>query len=170
MELLFDEKNIPDYACKYDIDYDAPVEAIVTEVKERRYLTKSNLIELSKWIRNRRTDLVYNNSNEFIIEVTREALTSTNELDRINVSQCLGGVSLGISSSILHWFHEDDYPIWSKLALSSIKPIPSESQWQNYVSFCRNTARRNKINMRTLDRALCVHTIEVRQTNKVLVL
>ncbi len=169
MELLFDEKDICYYASKYDIDYDKPIEVIVTEIKEKRYLTQSDLIKLSKWIKNRRTDLVYKNSNERIIRVTREALTSTNEPDRINVSQCLDGVSLGISSSILHWFHEDDYPIWSKLARSAIKPIPSESQWQNYVSFCRNTARQNKVDMRTLDRALCVHTVKETQTNEFLV-
>lgn len=163
MKLRFDESKICYYADKYldeEEGYDDPVEEIVDEVKQRGYLTKSDLIVVSKWVRCRRIDLIKSHNDDFIKERTCFALSSTTaELDRVR----LAGVGWSVASAILHWFHQDDYPIWSEPARYSVhldeKQCKAQykndsERWHAYVIFCRCLAKKNKVNMRTLDRAL----------------
>ena len=166
MQLRFDESQIRYYAEKYLEDhpvYDNSVKSIVGEVKARGYLTKSDLIVLSDWTGDPRNKLrIEKNSSISIEDITRIALSpDTTEPDRINSSLKLYGVGPTIASAILHWFHKNCYPIWSKPARYSVhlneirytsKLKPEE--WAIYVSFCRCLAKKNKVNMRTLDRAL----------------
>ena len=79
MRLRFDESKIRYYADKYldeGKDYDNPVESIVDEVKGSGHLTKSDLITLSYWVKNRRTYLIKSNSDDCIKERTAFALSS----------------------------------------------------------------------------------------------
>ena len=163
MRLRFDESKIRYYADKYlesELGYDNPVESIVGEVKGRGYLTKSGLIALSYWVKNRSTYLVKRHRDDLIKEVTAVALSSdTAEPDRINRLLELDGVGWAVGSAILHWFHQDDYPIWTGTARYSVhldetRGTPRIGEWEAYVSFCRSLAKKNKVNMRTLDRAL----------------
>ena len=163
MRLRFDESKIRYYADKYldeEKDYDNPVESVVDEVKGRGYLTKSDLIALSYWVRNRSTYRIKRHSDDFIKERTGFALSSdTAEPDRINRLLELDGVKWVVASAILHWFHQDDYPIWSPPARNSVgidknSDAPKRGEWEAYVKFCRKLAKENGVNMRTLDRAL----------------
>ena len=171
MKLRFDESQIRYYADKYLVEelrrynnsverYDNPIERIVNDVKGRGYLIKSDLIALSNWTGDPRNKLrIEKNSSISIEEITRIALSpDTAEPGRINSLQ-LYGVGPTIASAILHWFHKDCYPIWSKPARYSVhldksRDEPKPEEWQAYVSFCRCLAKKNKVNMRTLDRAL----------------
>ncbi len=159
MRLRFDESKIRYYADKYldeHKDYDNPVESIVDEVKERGHLTKSDLIALSYWVKNRRTYLIESHSDDCVKERTGFALSSaTADPDRIR----LNGVGWSVASAILHWFHKDHYPIWSgptrySVHLDATRYAPKPGEWEAYVSFCRCLAKKNKVNMRTLDRAV----------------
>ena len=159
MRLRFDESKIRYYADKYldeEKDYDNLVESIVDEVKGRGYLTKSDLIALSYWVKNRSTHLIKSHSDDCVKERTGFALSSaTADPDRIR----LNGVGWSVASAILHWFHKDHYPIWSgptrdSVHLDATRYAPKPGEWEAYVSFCRCLAKKNKVNMRTLDRAL----------------
>ena len=75
--------------------------------------------------------------------------------DRICYLRRLADVGQAGTSAILHWFHKDHYPIWSTPARNSVGiDSPQRGGWEAYVSFCRYLAKKNKVNMRTLDRAL----------------
>ena len=128
MRLRFDESKIRYYADKYldeEKDYDNPVESVVDEVKGRGYLTKSDLIALSYWVKNRSTHLIKSHSDDFIKERTGFALSSaTADPDRIR----LKGVGWSVASAILHWFHKDHYPIWSGPVRNNV----NFSRIQNY--------------------------------------
>lgn len=152
--------NIAHYAARYP-DYDTPIERIVTEVKERGYLTKSDLIVVSIWkSKYRNVGRVKKNSDDFIEAITRVALIpATPEYERISSLCRLQGVQLATASVILHWFHEDSYPIWDWRALETIQFEKSQYRnqfeaWEAYVSFCRNVTEQKGVDMRKLDRAL----------------
>ena len=71
----------------------------------------------------------------------------------------LHGVRIPMGSVILHWFHEDRYPIWDRYAIWSVQLDQSQyknnfERWKAYTLFCRDVGERYKVCMRTLDRAL----------------
>ena len=98
------------------------------------------------------------NDEKFINEVTRIALTTSDERLRIEVLTLLSGIGWPTASVILHFCVKDQYPILDFRALWSlgIKNIPKENFafWCSYTSYCRNLARKTRVSMRTLDRAL----------------
>ncbi|RKU14261.1 hypothetical protein C6502_01325 [Candidatus Poribacteria bacterium] len=168
MQLRFNESQIRYYACKYLAEhscYDKPVERIVDDVKGRGYLTKCDLITLSDWAKNgRNIRQIKCNSDDFVKEITGFALSSdTAERDRICYLRRLNGVGPAVASAILHWFHKDHYPIWSPPARNSVGiDSPKWGEWEAYVSFCRCLAKKNKVNMQTLDRALWKYSADRR--------
>ena len=160
MELHMDESSILDYADQYEDD-DSSIENLVKKVKKRRYLKKSELLTLSNWIaRNTNTRLIEKNSDSVVEEMTKLSLAAETEEDRIKYLYRLDGVALSVASAILHWFHNDDYPIYSKPALETLGVEkkhckPPFDDWWCYVTFCRRIKEENDIeDMRTLDRAL----------------
>ena len=157
MKLTLDKSEILDYAADYSDD-DTPIERIATEVKGRGYLTKSDLIEVSRWkSKERNVGRVKKNSDDFIKAITLAALhPDTPEYERISGLCRLHGVAWATASVILHWFHEDRYPIWDWRALETVKLEKKENfeNWQAYVSICRNMAEQYGVDMRTLDRTL----------------
>ena len=172
MKLPLDRSGILEYEKKYfetekrkkhKHHYaDECIEKIQDAVKKRkrRYLTKSELKTLALWkVPTKRTTLsgVKLNCNAYIKKMTRTALDpKTSERDRIKLLQCLQGVGWAVASAILHWFHQDCYPIWDVRALKTVNSPtnPSQKRWEAYVCFCRCKAEKNNVSMRTLDRAL----------------
>ena len=144
---------------KYNVDYDICIENLVPEVKERGYLTKCELIEVAKWVKSRRLDLVRTNSPDDVQEITRDASRATDDSNSIRYLRRLNGVNWITGSAILHWFHEDRYPIWDCYAIWSVQLDKSQyrnnfERWKAYTLFCRDVAERYNVCMRTLDRAL----------------
>ena len=142
---------------------DDRIEEIVPTVKERGYLTNFDLKEVSRWkVRTGRNTLrnIKQNSDIFIEETTRIALNiDITKRERISSLCCLQGVNLPMASTILHWFHQDRYPVWDERALKTVQLDRSQykndfERWEAYVSFCRKVAEENGVCMRTLDRAL----------------
>ena len=154
---LPDNFNILEYAANYS-ENDSSIEQIVDDVKLKGYLTKSDLKKVSRWkSKERAVYLVKQNSDIFVKEITRIALCpDILEHERISSLRCLRGIDLPTASAILHWFHEDRHPIWDWRALKTIglENKISYERWQAYVSFCRDIAEEEGVDMRTLDRAL----------------
>ena len=169
MRLPLDRSGIFEYEKKYfeteecrkdKQPTDESIEKIQGEVKKNGCLTKSDLKTLARWkVPTGRNTLkrVNLNSPAWIEEVTRVALLpKTSKRDRIETLRCLKGVDWAVASAILHWFHQECYPIWDERALRTVKSPRSRSHknWEAYVSFCRCQAAKNNVSMRTLDRAL----------------
>ncbi len=161
---LPDNFNIAYYATKYpdnEKKKDKCIKQRVPDVKKRGYLTKRDLKKVSIWkSKYRNVHHIEANSDDCIMEITRTALTpDTPEHDRINGLRCLRGVDWATASAILHWFHQDLYPIWDRPASEAIEFEKSQykndfERWDVYMSFCRNVAAQKGVDMRTLDRAL----------------
>ena len=127
-------------------------------IKKRGWLKKDDLYCLAKWKSRLGLHYIENNDRGYVEEVTKFALSTTNERVRIESLTLLDGVAWPIASAILHLCHKDKYPILDFRALwAAGVEAPSTYKykfWKKYVAFCRDTAKRYKVDMRTLDRAM----------------
>ena len=161
-----DRSEICYYASKYDADYDTPMCRLAEDVKERGYLKMTDLLTLSIWMtRGQTTRYIKKNVDGVVEEMTKWSLAAETERDRIDYLCRLDGVRLGVASAILHWFHNEDYPIHSRPALKTVGVEKKHcshrfGEWMRYVLFCQRIAEENRIEMRTLDRALWQYSKE----------
>ena len=168
MELLFDtpktdkrKEKIHCWAKRYMItgnDKNLRLEKELLELQksiyQQGYLTKTQLEQLVRWKLPRQLSNIRKNAKGLIVETTRAAFKTKNVSDSIDHLSKLKGVRVSIGSAILHLYHKDDYPIYDQHALRAIGEPQEESIWESYVEFCRKVAKDNKVDMRTLDRAL----------------
>ena len=161
----FDESKILDYACQYPVEHDDSVEGIKCHVINQGYLSLSDLKVVGKWkVKKGRRVVpgIIQNSDARVIDITSIALSSDiSDRDRIKSLTCLCGVGDAVASAILHWFHEDPYPIWDKFARTALGFDPKQSyikvnDWKDYTSRFRGIMERRNVGKRTLDRALWV--------------
>ena len=156
-ELRFPTKSFSYWAERYEYDETA-ILPIVSDVKERGFLTRRAFLTACRWKTARSQSRCRENSSEFICAVTKCALGTPAEQLRIEVLTLLNGVSWPTASVILHFFHSDPYPIMDVRALWSLKnKVPKRygfNFWQEYTSYCRGLSKRAGVSMRTLDRAL----------------
>lgn len=171
MELRFCDSDILYWADRYsdpageELENELTDKTLVNTVQQQKYLDINLLRKVAKWKSERRVALIDKNSESDVREFTGLALKSKSERVRWGVLSCLDGVRLPTASAVLHFFHEEPYPIIDIRALWSIGVEKKSSYpfafWQDYVSFCRELAKRNNIdNMRTLDRALWQYSRE----------
>jgi hypothetical protein len=107
------------------------------------------------------------NAPEEIEYATRIALSpeNKNERLRIGILNSLQGVDWAMASVLLHFGHNDPYPIidfralWS-LGLYEGPSVYSFKFWWSYVEFCRALREKAGTTMRTLDRALWQYSKE----------
>ena len=154
MDLIFPASKIRHYANLYDKDYDKPIEDIAPTVRENRYLTADDLLELDKWKlkTGRNQHNIEKNEKQqvgIVEDLTELAFSAKTELGRLRCLFALKGVQLPVGSAILHWFHEDDYPIWDPRARESVQYDESLYDhwfegWTDYVNFCKKTAKRKQ--------------------------
>ena len=161
----FDESKILDYADQYPLEYDDDVKEIKCHVINQRHLSLSDLKVIGKWKVKRKRNTMPNiikNTNACVIDITSIALSSdTSDRDRIKSLQRLRGVGPAVASAILHWFHEDPYPIWDKFARTALGFDPKQgylkvNDWKDYTSRFQCIMERRNVGKRTLDRALWV--------------
>ena len=124
-------------------------------------VTRDEFIDLVHWkTGGRSVPLVLRNDRQDIEHATRTALDpKTREPRRAPVLVALEGVGYPVASCVLHFAHQDPYPILDVRALESLgyktqRTVYSETFWQDYVAACRGLARQHGMSMRDLDRAL----------------
>lgn len=104
------------------------------------------------------------NTPKEVAEITRVALSTPIERLRIGALRRLDGVEWSTASVLLHFAHHDPYPILGVRALWSWgfdrPPAYSFEFWRLYVEKCRTIARKRRVDMRTLDRALRQYSFE----------
>lgn len=145
-------------------DSDARLIDMKEEISQREHLTKDELIEIARWKSPRTAAHAQKNHEDYVSEITRFSLQTRNERARIESLLILDGVSWPTASVILHFFHNDPYPILDFRALWSVSlEVPSAYNfdfWFEYVKFCRLLAQNTGVEMRTLDRALWQYSKE----------
>ena len=133
-------------------------------IAARGHMKKNELRIIAQWKAPRSAGHVENNSEEYVKEITGFAFQATTERARIELLTNLDGVRWPTSSVILHFFHEEPYPIIDFRTLWSVSlPVPAQytfAFWWPYVQFCRDLSRRTGIDMRTLDRGLWQYSKE----------
>lgn len=147
-----------------DMVREARIETLYAqEVRLRGWFTKTELVETFRWKNPRLAKRVEINDDVFIQEVTRTALSTTDERLRIEVLTLLKGVSWSMASVVLHFCHHEPYPILDALELWSLGMDGSRSYhfdtWLEYTHVCREAAQQAGVSMRMLDRALTRYAI-----------
>ena len=135
-------------------------------VEQQGFLKIDELKTLVKWKSERRYALIKDNNNGDVEHITKCAFLVKDERARIEILTCLRGVAFPIASAILHFFHEDPYPILDFRAPWSIGFEEKEIKysfkfWERYMKRCRKLTSESGIKcMRTLDRALWKYSDE----------
>jgi len=158
-ELRFPRDEVSYWAEQYPNRYDdAPIIAIGTMARTRGSLTRDEFLEITEWKTKRSKSRCRQNSESFVNEVTRCALTSTEPRLKIEVLRILDGVEWATASVILHFCDEQKWPILDFRAFWSVRmPAPTSCDfalWESYVLYTRRLARELAVDMRTLDKAL----------------
>lgn len=172
MKLRFSETDILYWAQRYSELADEGLEneltdkTLIDNVQQQEYIDRTLLKKIAYWKSPRSATRIERNSESEVREITGYAFKSQSERVRWGILSCLEGVGLPTASAILHLFHKQPYPIIDDPALWSIgvqKYNHSFAFWQQYVAFSRQLAKRNKVDMRTLDRALWQYSKEIQE-------
>jgi len=158
LKLRFRESRIQEYAGRNKNDLSELI-SIGREAGRSGYLKRDDFLTICMTKSSRPRIHYESNSAELIEEVTAISFAEkTSEQVRIQILQILSGVSWPVASYILHFCIEDQYPILDFRALESLSiektPLYTFEFWNEYTTFCRDLARRNRVSMRTLDAAL----------------
>ena len=164
MKLRFCESEIGYWACLYTKRQketnkvrEKYLISIKSKVQDCGCLTKDELYELAYWKSHRSAHWICENSDDFVTEITRSAFSANSDWAKLMTLTALQGVKEPTASAILH-FYDEEYPILDIHALWSVGlPWTTRTSypfWLDYIEFCRDTANRNSVSMRELDRAL----------------
>jgi hypothetical protein len=105
------------------------------------------------------------NTEAAVADATGRALAAGDEATRIAALLELDGVGVPTASTLLYFAFPDDYPILDVRALESLGVKPRStypvSFWLEYLDACRELARRARVSLRTLDKALWQYSKEL---------
>ena len=124
------------------------------DIQRRGHLMKAELEKVVHWKSSRQLGSIRRNSETTIVQQTKAAFESTDVWQCVDHLREIKGVGMAVASAILHLYHKDNYPIYDAHALRAVGEAEDETLWEDYVDFCRAVAQENKVDMRTLDRAL----------------
>jgi hypothetical protein len=133
-------------------------------VRARGHYTRAEFVEVCAWKTPRSRPKVAMNSEAEVLEATSRALTASDEETRMRALLELEGVGAPTASTLLYVAFPDDYPILDVRALESLGVKPRSQYpvgfWLEYLSACREIARRAGVRIRTLDKALWQYSKE----------
>jgi hypothetical protein len=163
-ELQFPASEIEPLGARFGCEDDSRLLAIGAAALARGYYARQEFIEVCAWKTPRSRPRVAANSRHAVLRRTRRALAATDESERIKPLLELHGVGVPTASTLLYVAFPDEYPILDVRALESLG-VKRRSQypvsfWLEYLSACRELARRHGVSIRTLDKALWQHSKE----------
>ena len=177
MNLRFPESEIPYWANRYTERQreenrmrEQHLINLRCDVLVRGYLTRQELHTIARWKSPRRAALTLENTDDFIREIAERAFASPDDWTKLLTLTQLQGIGQPTASAILHLYDEGAYPILDIHALWSVglswEKRTSYPFWSEYIGFCRDTANRNDVSMRELDRALWKYSDHYGQTGR----
>jgi hypothetical protein len=127
--------------------------------RERGHYSRDEFLLICGWKTDRSRGRVATNTEDEIAAATGRVFSSTDEAERMQALLSLSGVGVPTASALLFFAFPDDYPILDVRALESLgqssnRTTYSVSYWVDYLGACRSLARRAKVSIRTLDKAL----------------
>lgn len=139
-------------------DEDTELLGFRDHIHKRGYMVKHELQTVAHWKSPRSARRIEGNSEEYVQEITRFAFQAETERARIELLTLLDGVQWPTASVILHFYHQQPYPILDFRALWAVSlEVPNQYThdfWREYVGYCRERATQASLDMRTLDQAL----------------
>jgi len=156
----FPDAEIRTWASQYD--YPGELELIagpVAAAKRRGWLKYDEFVAIAEWKSSRPRKQIAGNAPDLVREITTIAFSpKTSPRLSIEILTILDGVAWPTASVFLHFCHPEPYPILDYRALWSLSvDVPSQYTfpfWEAYVEYTRRMARKARVDMRTLDRAL----------------
>ncbi|HEX4825090.1 MAG TPA: hypothetical protein VFV19_12350 [Candidatus Polarisedimenticolaceae bacterium] len=162
--LRFAPSQLKALAARFPALADDPVLAIAGRARARGYLTKREFMALGDWKTPRSRPRRAGNTAAVVHEATRLALGATSVELKIGILRTLEGVEWPTASVILHLCDRAPFPILDVRALWSAglhgTPRYTTALWVEYVTFTRGLARRARVSMRDVDRALWQYSKE----------
>ena len=161
-KIKFNLECIQYWANQYDYEEGGKEQFInlVEQVRIDGCLTEDALKTVCDWKSPRFARNYKKNEESFVNEVTRFALSTTCDRAAIESLTILHGVGEPTASTILHFFHKQDYPILDFRALWSVSLIDGKeykydyAKWSKYVDYCRKLTKEADVCMWDLDCAL----------------
>ena len=131
--------------------------------QEPKYLDKGHFIRLARWTAPRQLEAYRSNNPTFVRQATRLAYQATLPRLKVHILSGLDGVSVTVAATILHFFHPRLFPIFDVHARTTLKKAglwkrriddAGIDAWDDYVGVMRSLARRFRVSLRDLDKAL----------------
>ena len=157
--LRFSESQVARWAERYSyMEDDGLREKLRPAVLARGFLKKSEFLRICEWKTQRTKSRCARNEEFTVRTVTRAAFATGDESLKMDLLRTLAGVSWPTGSTLLHFCDARPYPILDYRALWSLghraTPHYTMDFWLEYLAFTRQLAKRLKLDIRTLDRAL----------------
>ena len=159
-KLRFHKKAIGEWAERYLVDAGQEyISNLIPKVKTQGFYTQEQFLEFCKWKSRRTKSRVAQNPADYVETITKIALSTPSERLRIEILRLLYGVDWPTASVLLHFGHQERYPIIDFRALWSLGIDKSQTPyifnlWWEYTQICRKLADDAGLSMRELDRAL----------------
>jgi hypothetical protein len=166
--LQFPPEEIRPLAARFGNLDESPLLALGAAAWDRGHYTRSEFMEVCAWKTPRSRPRIASNSENEVAGATGLALGAVDEGTRIRALLGLTGVGVPTASTLLYAAHPTAYPILDVRALESLGVKPRSQYpvafWLEYLGACREIARRNRVSIRTLDKALWQHSKELTRT------
>jgi hypothetical protein len=163
-ELQFPGDEIVPLANRFGYADETRLLEVGAAVSARGHYTRQEFIEVCAWKTPRSRPRIASNAEAAVLQLTRCALATADEETRMNALLGLSGVGVPTASVLLYAVLPEDYPILDVRALESLGVKPRSQYsivfWLEYLSACRELARRYRVAIRTLDKALWEHSKE----------
>lgn len=125
------------------------------------YLTRAELAWLGEWKTPRIRPQIGRNTVAGVCGLTAAAFMSRDETRRLRLLLGLRGVGLAVASVVLHFAEPARYPVYDVRVRAALARLgirrrfpPTPAGWTAYVGCLRALARRWRVSLRTLDKAL----------------
>jgi hypothetical protein len=156
--LQFDASEIAGLAARYGPEQDDEAFKAGSNIVGGNY-DRENLKVIVRWKSPRKIAFIDDNTEIEIARALRFASDPrTSEKSAVGILDKLHGVGVPIASAILTTMFPEKYTIIDFRALESLgvikAPTDSIHYYLSYLETCRELARKHKVSMRTLDRAL----------------
>jgi len=163
-ELQFPASQIEPLASRFGYGDETRLLAVGAAARARGRYTREEFIEVCAWKTARSRSKVTSNRTTAVAAATGRALGTEDEVTRMSALLDLAGVGVPTASVLLYCVFPNEYPILDVRALESLGVRPRSqyplSFWLEYLSACRELARRHEVSIRTLDKALWQHSKE----------
>jgi len=127
----------------------------------RLYLTRRELRRIGEWKSPRIRPQIARNTESGVRGVTAAAFLARDDATQLHVLLGLRGVGVAVASVILHFADPARYPIYDVRVRAALRRIgirrrfpPTGAGWAAYAVVLRELARRHRVSLRTLDKAL----------------